>query len=320
MGFREVELLTRDGTSETLPLDAVPTVVEDGHDVLDRLSTPRLAICGVELDRPRLMGVLNVTPDSFSDGGSFADAAAAVAHGIAMVQAGADIIDIGGESTRPGAEPIDPATERDRVLPVIDGLRKSGCDVPLSIDTRNASVARAALDAGATIFNDVSALRHDPDSIEVGADAGAVCLMHAQGEPQTMQRAPNYEAVLFDVFDSLSERLAAAMAAGIPRSRIIIDPGIGFGKTMAHNLTLLRRVSLFHELGCALMLGVSRKRFIGTLGGAPKASDRAPGSIAAGLAGLAEGVQILRVHDVAETAQAVAVWQAVRGQHEEAGA
>jgi dihydropteroate synthase len=258
--------------------------------------------------------VINVTPDSFSDGGVLGDSAAAIAHGLALAAAGADILDIGGESTRPGAEPVPLQRELDRVMPVIEGLKIAGCALPVSIDTRKAAVAEAALAAGAVLFNDVSALIHDRRSIEIARRAPAVCLMHAQGDPRTMQDNPRYGNVLLDVYDFLELRVAAAEAAGIPRARIIVDPGIGFGKTIDHNLALLRRMSLFHGLGCAILLGVSRKRFIGTLSGVAEARQRAHGSIAAGLAGLAQGVQILRVHDVDETRQAVQVWQAIASQ------
>jgi len=204
--------------------------------------------------------------------------------------------------------------ELDRVMPVIEGLKAAGCAVPISIDTRKAAVADAALAAGAVLFNDVSALIHDRRSIDIARRSPAICMMHAQGDPRTMQDNPRYADVLLDVYDFLEVRIAAAESAGIPPGRIVIDPGIGFGKTIDHNLALLRRLSLFHGLGCALLLGVSRKRFIGTLSGVALARERVQGSIAAGLAGLSQGVQILRVHDVAETRQALQVWQAIVGQ------
>ena len=258
------------------------------------------------------MGVVNVTPDSYSDGGFLADAYAAVDHGLALAAADADILDIGGESTRPGAEPVPVERELERVMPVIDGLRDAGCKTPISIDTRKADVARQALAANAQVFNDVSALSFDADSPAVAKDAEAVCLMHAQGDPRTMQDNPQYENVLLDVYDYLAGRVAACVAAGIPHHRIIVDPGIGFGKTIEHNLALLRGLSLFHALGCPVLLGVSRKGFIGRLSGELDATQRVPGSVAAGLAGLAQGVQILRVHDVAEHTQAIAIWQAIQ--------
>lgn len=311
-GFAEVEVLSRAAAPQILPVDAVAAVYPEAGEVLERLSASRRAIAGLDMSRPRLMGVVNVTPDSFSDGGFLQDAYAAVDHGLALAAAGADILDIGGESTRPGAVPVPMAQELERVIPVINGLRGAGCEVPISIDTRKAAVAAAALAAGAQIFNDVSALTYDTASIETAAEASAVCLMHAQGDPRTMQNDPRYDDVLLDVYEYLAGRVAACEMAGIPPHRLVIDPGIGFGKTLAHNLSVLRGLSLFHGLGCPVLLGVSRKGFIGKLSGEAEAPRRAPGSIAAGLAGLAHGVQILRVHDVAETTQAVRVWQAMQ--------
>ncbi|MGK9233620.1 dihydropteroate synthase [Inquilinus limosus] len=295
----------------------IATTVEDR---LNKLSRPRPDFAGLALDRPRLMGIVNVTPDSFSDGGDFAESGRAVAHGLALAEAGAEILDIGGESTRPGSAPVSPEEEIARVQPVIRELANRGLTV--SIDTRHAAVMQAALAAGARIVNDVTGLTGDPASLGVVARAGCpVVLMHIQGEPQTMQRNPAYEDVLLDVFDWLEERVAACDAAGIPAGRIAADPGIGFGKkSLTHNLPLLRGLSLLHGLGCAVLLGVSRKRFIGTISGAAEPKARAPGSIAAGLYGVAQGVQILRVHDVAETRQALAVWSALQvGIESEAG-
>ncbi len=309
--FAEVEVLRRGEASEIIPVDAAEILYPDQAETLQLISASRPPLAGLDLARPRLMGVVNITPDSFSDGGLLADTQAAVAHGLALVEAGADILDIGGESTRPGAEPLPEAEERDRVIPVIEGLVAAGCPVPISIDTRKAAVAKAALAAGAVILNDVSALTHDPDSPGVAASAPGICLMHAQGDPRTMQENPRYGDVLLDVYDFLELRLAALSAAGVPHARISVDPGIGFGKNLGHNLALLRRLSLYHGLGCALVLGVSRKRFIGVLSGVSEARQRVAGSIAAGLGGVAQGVQILRVHDVAETRQALEVWRAI---------
>lgn len=279
---------------------------------LARLSALRPPICGLTLERPRLMGILNVTPDSFSDGGDLATVAAAVAR--ARTMDGADILDIGGESTRPGAAEVPVAEEIRRTAPVIRALREAGITTPISIDTRKAKVAEAALAAGADLVNDVAAFRFDPDLAHVVAAAGVpVCLMHSQGDPATMQQNPRYRDVSAEVYDHLAERIAVAEAAGIARANIIADPGIGFGKTQAHNLDLLRGLSLFHDLGVALLLGLSRKKFIGTIGQAEVAKDRMPGSVAGALHGAAMGVQILRVHDVAATRQALALWQAVHG-------
>jgi dihydropteroate synthase len=310
-GFTEVEVLRRGEPPEILPADAAEALHPEEAETFALLSRPRPALAGLDLAQPRIMGVVNVTPDSFSDGGLLADAGAAVAHGLALAEAGADILDIGGESTRPSAEPVGLGEELDRVIPVIEGLQAAGCPALVSIDTRKAAVARAALEAGAVMFNDVSALTYDQRSPAVAATAPAVCLMHAQGDPRTMQENPRYGDVLLDVYDFLELRIAAAGAEGVDRARVVVDPGIGFGKTLGHNLALIRRLSLFHGLGCAVMLGVSRKRFIGVLAGVGEAHRLAPGSVAAGLAGLAQGVQILRVHDVAETRQALEVWRAI---------
>ncbi len=279
-----------------------------------RLTAPRPPVCGLSLDRPRLMAVLNVTPDSFSDGGLHLALPQALAHARALASAGADILDIGGESTRPGADPVPLAEETARVVPVIAALRDGGFARPISIDTRHAAVAAAAFDAGADLFNDVSALVHDPASLPLAAASGRpVCLMHARGEPKTMQDAPAYDDVLLDVADFLEARVAAAEAAGIPRARILVDPGIGFGKTAAHNLTLIRGLAILHGLGCPILFGASRKRFIGSIGGAAEPGARLPGSLTVALEALRQGAQVLRVHDVAETRQAVALWQALNG-------
>lgn len=308
--FDRVEVIERGGARQVIAASELPEAVAE------RLSAPRVPLAGLAMDRPRVMGILNVTPDSFSDGGRYDAPEAGLAHARAMRAAGAEILDIGGESTRPGAAEVPVADEIARTAPVIAALRAGGDVGAVSIDTRKAAVAEAALAAGAGLVNDVSAMLFDPAMASVVAGAGAaLCLMHAKGDPETMQRDPRYDDVLLDVYDHLAERVAAAEALGIPRARICVDPGIGFGKTAAHNLTLLRNLSLFHGLGCALLLGVSRKRFIGTIGGtiggASQASDRMPGSVAVALAGVAQGAQILRVHDVPETVQALALWQAV---------
>ncbi|MGL4280553.1 MAG: dihydropteroate synthase, partial [Albidovulum sp.] len=259
--------------------------------------------------------ILNVTPDSFSDGGRFDRPKAAFAHARAMVEAGAEILDIGGESTRPGAAAVSAEEEIARTAPVIRALRRAGVMVPVSIDTRKAPVARAALEAGARFVNDVAALSFDPQIAREAAEAGVpLCLMHAQGTPATMQNDPRYADVLLDVYDFLEAAIARAEAAGIPRERIVVDPGIGFGKTVAHNLTLLRGLSLFHQTGCVILLGASRKRFIGALSGgeaAGQADRRGPGTLAVTLAGVQQGVQIHRLHDMVEAKQALRLWQAV---------
>ncbi len=309
--FAEVAEHRRGAAPRLLPVSALP------GEAAERLSAARPPVCGLSLDRPRLMGVLNVTPDSFSDGGRHLGLPEALAGARAMAAAGADLLDIGGEFTRPGADPVPVDEEVARVVPVIAALRAEGFALPISIDTRNAAVARAAFAAGADLLNDVSALTHDPESLGLAAASGRpVCLMHAKGDPKTMQDAPAYDDVLLDVADFLEARVAAAEAAGIPRDRILVDPGIGFGKTAAHNLTLIRGLALLHGLGCALLFGASRKRFIGTIGAVPEPAERAPGSIAVALEALRQGAQVIRVHDVKETRQAVALWSALNGDEE----
>lgn len=280
-------------------------------EVLARVTAPRAPIAGRDMARPQIMGILNVTPDSFSDGGSYVTHEAALAQAQMMVGAGASVIDVGGESTRPGSLEVPVTEEIARTAPAIAALRAGGIEVAISIDTRKGPVAAAALAAGADIVNDVAAFTFDPAIREVSRAAAGLCLMHAQGTPQTMQQDPHYDDVLLDVYDFLEEKVSGAEAAGIPRARIMVDPGIGFGKTLAHNLTLLRNLGLFHALGCPILLGVSRKKFVGQIGGEAEARRRVPGSVAVALAGVAQGAQILRVHDVWETRQALALWQSV---------
>ena len=303
--FDRVEVLSRSAAPKIM----AATLCSD--DVLERLTRPRPAFTGLEMDRPRLMGILNTTPDSFSDGGRFSSADAAIRQGREIARA-AEILDIGGESTRPGAQDVPVATEIARTAPVIEALRAGGIRGPISIDTRKAMVAMMALRAGATLVNDVSGLDFDPALASLVAQEGVpLVLMHAKGQPQSMQDDPTYGDVLLDVYDDLAARLARAEAMGIARAKIAIDPGIGFGKTAAHNLALIRRLSLLHGLGCPILLGASRKRFIGSIGQAESPDDRLPGSLAMALAGFAQGVQITRVHDVAETRQALRLWQSV---------
>ncbi|WP_147103921.1 dihydropteroate synthase [Tateyamaria sp. syn59] len=292
--------------AEVLSGDAAPYVVNAAD-----LTDSECARFDREWDAPQIMGILNTTPDSFSDGGQYTARTNAVAHGQALIAQGAEILDIGGESTRPGAHNVNTDEEIERTEPVIRDLRAAGVTTPISIDTRKAAVAEAALDAGASIVNDVSGFTYDPDLAPLCAARGVpVCVMHAQGDPQTMQDNPTYDDVLLDVYDFLAKRIEALQAAGIDKDKIIADPGIGFGKTLDHNLALLNRISLFHSLGVPILLGASRKRFIGTLGNAPEASARAPGSVGVALVAIAQGVQIIRAHDVADHAQAIALWRA----------
>ena len=258
------------------------------------------------------MGILNVTPDSFSDGGAHCDAGRAVAAGLQMMADGAAILDIGGESTRPGAAPTPPEEERRRILPVIAALARDGAMV--SVDTRNAGTMAAALDAGAAIVNDVSALSHDPDALGVVAARGCpVVLMHMRGTPATMNGLAHYADVAAEVLAELADRVRIAEAAGISRSHIAVDPGIGFAKMPADNVALLRGLATLRTLGCQILVGVSRKGFIGQLSGVAEPAGRVAGSVAAGLYAVSQGAGILRVHDVAATVQALRVWQELSG-------
>ncbi|RZK00650.1 MAG: dihydropteroate synthase [Novosphingobium sp.] len=271
--------------------------------------------CGprtLRLDQPQVVGILNVTPDSFSDGGQFLDdPEVANAHAAAMLEAGAAMIDVGGESTRPGAAAVWEGDEIKRVVPAVERLAAAGAAI--SVDTRRPGVMEAALAAGAHMINDVSALRHDPRSLEFAASSGApVILMHAPGDGEDLHAGGTYRDVVLDVFDWLAARRDAALAAGIARDRIVLDPGIGFGKSLQDNLALINALPLFHALGHPLMLGASRKRMVGALSNEAPAHQRLGGSLTLALKGLDAGVQLLRVHDVAETVQAVRVWRGLR--------
>lgn len=267
---------------------------------------------GLSLDRPRVMGVLNVTPDSFSDGGFYVDPGAAIAAGLAMAEAGADIVDVGGESTRPGSPRTAPDEERRRVVPVVRAL--SAHRLCVSVDTRNATTMQAALDAGAAIINDVSALTHDPQSAAVVAAARCpVVLMHMRGTPETMNSEAVYTDIAVEVRDELAARIAAAEGAGIAPETIAIDPGIGFAKLAPNSVELLRRLCDLSALKRPMVVGVSRKSFLGRIAGEPEPQRRLAASLAAGLFALGKGAHVLRVHDVAETVQALRVWQALTG-------
>ena len=294
-------------------LPGLPEAVQTQFDNLQRIHAPLQ--CGprtIRLDQPQVMGILNVTPDSFSDGGKFMDDPdTANAHASAMLEAGAAIIDVGGESTRPGAAAVWEGDELKRVIPAIERLAAAGAAI--STDTRRPAVMEAALAAGAQVINDVSALRHDPRSLEFAARAGVpVVLMHAPGEGEDLHGSASYADVVLDVFDWLAARRDAALAAGIARDKIVLDPGIGFGKSVAENLLLLNALPLFHALGQPLLLGASRKRLIGALSAEAPAHQRLGGSLALAMKGLEAGVQLLRVHDVAETVQAVHVWRGLK--------
>jgi len=321
LAFAALELIERHGDktvdSRLLSAFQVRNEIAQGGTVAAQLtaalgafSLPRDEIDGVALDRPRIMGIVNVTPDSFSDGGRFATGNDAIDFARRLDDAGADFLDIGGESTRPGSDVVPVDEELRRIMPVIEGL-VGRVRARISVDTRKAEVMRRAALAGVHVLNDVSALTFDADSLRVAAEARLpIILMHAQGDPKTMQQSPRYDNVLLDVYDMLAGRIETCVRAGIARGRILVDPGIGFGKTLGHNLELLAGLSIFHGLGVPIVLGVSRKRMIGTLTGVAEASERVPGSIAAAMAGAMQGAAILRVHDVAETRQALTVWEA----------
>ncbi|MGZ2411629.1 dihydropteroate synthase [Sphingomonas sp. F9_3S_D5_B_2] len=320
--FSALELLQVDGhrrtATELLPVEAV----EDRFD--DDMAAQWKALTGareplqlgeriVRLDQPQVIGIVNATPDSFSDGGRFDSAVAAAAAGADMAGAGAAIIDVGGESTRPGATPVWEGDEIERIEPVIRQLTAGGAAV--SADTRKSDVMTAAIAAGARMINDVSALTFDDRSAGTVAAAGvAVILMHHLGAPETMQDNPRYDDVLVEVYLWLEERIEAAVAAGVSRERIVIDPGFGFGKTVAHNLELMNALAMFHSLGCPVVVGASRKRIIGALSAEAAADRRLGGSIAFALKAVEQGAQLVRVHDVFDTVQALRVWRGLRDQ------
>ncbi|MBL8298563.1 MAG: dihydropteroate synthase [Rhodanobacteraceae bacterium] len=273
---------------------------------------PTIDCAGRELvlDRARICGIVNVTPDSFSDGGLHFDPAAAIRHGLALVEQGADLLDVGGESTRPGAAAVDQDEELRRVIPVITALARE-TTVPISIDTSKPGVMRAAVQAGAGLINDVCALRQD-GALEAAAELGVpVCLMHMQGEPRNMQADPQYDEVVADIKRFLADRLFSCELAGIPRKHLLIDPGFGFGKTVDHNVELLRELQQFATLAVPLFVGLSRKSFLGTLSARREPAERTPASLAAALIAVQRGAAILRVHDVAATSDVLKVWNAV---------
>ena len=316
--FAHVELIYGDGARELVPVEGIETRFDGAMAatwVRITASRPPLQMGQrtIRLDQPQVMGIINATPDSFSDGGAYADARAAAEAGATMAAAGAAIIDVGGESTRPGAKPVWEGDEVERILPIVQQLAAGGTAV--SIDTRKATVIEAALGAGAGLVNDVSALTYDERAAEVVAAAKVpVVLMHHQGDPQEMQDNPRYGDVLVEVYEWLEDRIAAAEAAGISRPNILVDPGIGFGKTVAHNLELLNGLALFHSLGCPIVIGASRKRMIGALSNEAPADRRLAGSLTLALKAAEQGVQIIRVHDVPETVQALKVWRGLRDQ------
>ncbi len=291
--FAAIEIIERAGARASRRIAALGDAFERdwgrhtlaAADLMEALSAPRPRLAGLALDRPRIMGIINVTPDSFSDGGRLGSAQAAIAHGLRLAEEGADILDVGGESTRPGADYVPVEEELRRVMPVIEGLRGQ-TQALISVDTRKAEVMARAAAAGADILNDVSALTHDPQALAAAAATGCpVILMHAQGDPKTMNDDPQYSDVVLDVFDFLERRIAACEAAGIPKAKLVADPGIGFGKHLPHNVAVMASLALYHALGVPVLLGASRKKLIDHISDAPKPEDRVPGSIAAALAG-----------------------------------
>jgi dihydropteroate synthase len=320
--FASVEFIAVDGnariSAELVPVEGVENRFDDDMAAQWRaLTAPRPALRlgerTVRLDQPQVMGIINATPDSFSDGGQFANAAAAAEAGARMTAEGAAIIDVGGESTRPGARSIWEGDEIERVVPVIRQLSAGGAAV--SVDTRKADVMTPAVEAGARMINDVSALTYDARSGEVAAAANVpIVLMHHRGAPEVMQDDPRYDDVIVEVYLWLEERISAALDAGVARENIMIDPGFGFGKNVGHNLELMNGLALFHSLGCPLVIGASRKRTIGALSGEAPVERRLAGSIAFAMKAAEQGAQLIRVHDVFETVQALKVWRGLRDQ------
>lgn len=314
VAFARIRLLSRTGAGGSADARSYADLKASGDSalghMLDRIESARPAVDGLSGDDVTVMGVVNVTPDSFSDGGEFADPESAIVQGGALIEAGADILDIGGESTRPGSDAMSAADELARVLPVITALNGGG--VPISIDTRKSEVMRSAVVAGASILNDISALQFDPLAVATARQLDLpVVLMHSRGDPKTMQHDPQYTDVVLDVYDVLAERIEACETAGLQRRHLIVDPGIGFGKTFEHNHALMRDLATFHGLGVRIMLGASRKGFLGALSGEKVAGKRVIGSVTAALMGVMQGVQIVRVHDVSETVQAIRTWRGI---------
>ena len=302
--FEQLEVINRSGSRDIIST----TELSDGERTA--LCAPRSNVAGLDMTQPQIMGILNVTPDSFSDGGDFDTDEAARQKAALMAQQGAAIIDIGGESTRPGAQYVNTDQELQRTVALTQSI---AADHSVSIDTRKAEVARRNLAAGAVMFNDISALSFDPESMTVAKQSNApVCLMHSLDDPSTMQNNPQYDHVVLDIYDYLAQRIKQCVAAGIDRRKIIIDPGIGFGKTYKHNIEIVRNLALFHTLGCPILFGASRKRMIDTAANVPDPKDRLAGSIALALCAVAQGAQIIRVHDVAQTKQAITMWHATQ--------
>ena len=303
--FTHAEKLARNTEPQIVLAKNIP------NNILQNIINERVNVCGLSFDVPRVMGILNVTPDSFSDGGKYSSVERAEKHLKSMIFDGADIIDIGGESTRPGAVEVEFSEEISRVIPIIEKMAKE-ISVPISVDTRKSEVARLAVFNGAALVNDVSGLTFDRKMSDFCIKKNIpICIMHSQGLPKTMQDKPTYQDVCLDIYDFLSEQIEKLVKSGMKRKNIVIDPGIGFGKTLKHNVDLLRRISLFHGLGVPILIGVSRKKFIKTIAGLEENEDRVSGSVSVALFARSQGVQIFRVHDVKETVQAMKLWHSV---------
>ena len=304
--FEDVEVIQRDGKSKIVKAEKIP------KKILRNLTSKRPDLLKLSFSKPHVMGILNVTPDSFSDGGRFNELESAFDEFLRMTKFGAAIIDIGGESTRPGAEAITVNEENSRILPVIEKVRNSGVNVPISVDTRKSEVWIAAKRLGVDLLNDISSLSYDKEMRTLIVRQNVpICVMHSKGEPKNMNSEATYKNVLLDVYDFLESVVEDCVNMGIPKKNIIVDPGIGFAKTLQHNLTLLRGLSIFHCLGCPILIGASRKRFIKTIGVEDDPLKLSAGSIAVALDAIGQGVQILRVHDVFETVQAVRLWESI---------
>ena len=306
--FTHAEKLARNTEPQIVLAKNIP------DNILQNITNERVNICRLSFDVPRVMGILIVTPDSFSDGGKYSSVETAEVHLKSMISDGADIIDIGGESTRPGAVEVEISEEISRVIPIIDKMAKK-ISVPISVDTRKSEVAGLAVSNGAVLINDVSGLTFDPKMSELCVKQNIpVCIMHSQGLPETMQAKPTYQDVCLDIYDFLSEQIEKLLKSGMQRKNIIVDPGIGFGKTLKHNVDLLRRISLFHGLGVPILIGVSRKKFIKTIAELEENEDRLSGSVSVALFARSQGVQIFRVHDVKETVQAMKLWHSIHSE------
>jgi dihydropteroate synthase len=304
--FNSFKVLERNKSYEFIPAVKAP------KKVLEKFIKPRMPLFGINFNKTNIMGILNVTPDSFYDAQPTHRGKDFVNKGLGLITDGLDILDVGGESTRPGAKQLSIEEEKNRVVHVVEKIRRHYPQTIMSIDTRKSEVAEAALNAGATIINDVSGFSFDPKMLSLAARYGAgICIMHSKGIPENMQVNPTYDDIMLDIFDFLEEKVLQAVKLGLPFENIIIDPGIGFGKNLVHNKTLLKNLGLFHGLGCPLMIGLSRKSFIGEITRVLDPSERLGGSIAALLKSISMGVQVVRVHDVRQTKQAIEVWNAL---------